>query len=746
MRRLFFKPISHYPVFGYAILAVAAAMGISACLLFFGPDDRPRGDDLAIENEGEGYRGSRILHMCAGGLLSVLLLLVLATPWRSFHQVDARRDLFADETAREMLTVMKERTWLISNGYLDNHLLIQAHMLNKPLTLITLRLHALPQEEERTRQLIASSPVFAGQNRQRLQNALSLGMVRFVMEWFTTDPQAGSRAMVLATPDIWTACGYRAVPEGLAFGGVHPDQKVDLTKIEEENRTLTDRIIPLLLKQDEKTGYVATLGEMLRMKAGLAANELGVMLEDLNQTEAAYQAYARASQIDPMNISAAINGYTLASRQKIHPEALDRLKAKIKTAMTSRSYQAQGLTGIFQNYGTIRQQAFYQQQAVLWSFRGAPAVATDKNRKALALSEQTGVAALVENALFYVQANDFAKAEACYLAALEKDDSNKGALFGLSVLMILQRNTPAAEKWMQKALAAGVGKDDLLYQTIKLAILKEDFAQALTLLTEATKKYPKDLRYWTLQVDLLLNQGDTQLVEHTVLPKMQKALNNPNHFLIHTVRGFLLRKKGPGQFKAARLSLLRALSLNAALPDIWSALFELDLALGNPEFTEMDARNLLNSDPDHAFANYLMGSLLMARGKLQEAEDFLRRSIEKLPTAAACNDLGENLRRQNKLVEAESFARQACVLDPKLLHALDTLACILFDAGKYDEAAQTATQAVASRPDCPAYQFTLLRAQIKQGDKNGVLQRLDALAEVKVDIPEALQKEILDMK
>ncbi|MEI7902417.1 MAG: hypothetical protein WCK89_19380, partial [bacterium] len=67
-------------------------------------------------------------------------------------------------------------------------------------------------------------------------------------------------------------------------------------------------------------------------------------------------------------------------------------------------------------------------------------------------------------------------------------------------------------------------------------------------------------------------------------------------------------------------------------------------------------------------------------------------------------------------------------------------------AGNYDEAAQTAAKAVASKPDSPVYQFTLLRAQIKLGDNNGVPQRLDDLAELKTDIPESLQKEILDMK
>jgi tetratricopeptide (TPR) repeat protein len=599
-----------------------------------------------------------------------------------------------------------------------------------------------PKETARLKKIIADSPDFDGQNRQRLQNALSLGTVRFVREWFMTDPEAGRRAMVFATPDIWTSCGYVAVPEGLAFGGIRPDQKPDLTNLVERSKVFIGRVLPLLLLKHQGSRYVAALSEALRMKIGLAANELGVLLEEQGQPEAAYQAYSQASLIDPKNISAVVNGYVLASAQKMESKEISRLGKKIKELTAGRGYKSHEITGILQNYGTIRQQAFYQQQAKMWSSLGAQSVATDKMQKALALSEQTGVKALIENASVYVQSGDSVKAEACYVAALEKDTVNQPALSGMSLLTLSQNKIAETKKWVQKALDAGVDKDTLLYPTITLAILEKDNVRALKLLEEATRKFPTDLRYWTLQAEVLLGQGDVLIVEKSVLPQMQKALKNPDHFLIHAVRGFLLKKKGPAHFSEGRLSLLRALSINAAMPEIWSALFELDLALGKQDFTEADARNLLNIEPDHALANYLMGALLLSRGKLRESEDFLRRSSEKNPTAAAFNDLGENLRRQQKLTEAETFVRQALAIEPGLLPALDTLACVLCDAGKYDEAAQQAVKTVSAQPKRRAFQLTLLRIQVKQGDYEGVQKRLTALEELEAAIPEDLKKEI----
>jgi len=735
---LLFQPSRHLPVFTYAILAAAAATAFSSCLIFVGPIDKSQHEGLAAKKTQRLLRQRAMVWI----LIPLLLLLAVATPLRSFNQVDTRRGIFADAVAREMLTMMRDRTWLISNGYLNNHLLIQALIDNKPLVIVTLGSQIGPWERAQINEHIVSSPVFEGLNRQRLLNAFSASPVRFVMEWFRLDPEAGSRAMVFATPDIWTECGYQAVPEGLAFGGVRSDQKLDISYIEQMNRSFADRVLPLLETPGDRSRMLAALCEMLRLKAAFAFNELGVMLEDAEEYEAAYQAYQRASRIDPMNISAAMNGYTLVFNQKIHPEALDRLKKKVSAAMSNQNAPVQGLMGILQNYGTVRHPAFYQQQAAMWSSIGSRTITSEKLRKAIALSGQTGASALVQNAKIYIQAGDFKKAKDCYLAALEQDGTNKAALSGLCTLMLTNRNTIEAEKWIQKALDAGMEKDALLYQSITLAILKGDTDQALEHLKTATKKYPADPRYWSLQADILLNQGDTLVVEQVVLPKMQTGLKDSDHFLIHAVRGFLLRKKGPAHYKEARLSLLKAVTINAALPEVWNAVFELDIALGNMEFAETDAQNMLNVDPDHAFANYLMGVSLLKRNKLPESEDYLRRSIEKSPTAVACNDLADNLRLQKKLGEAESFARRSLELDPDLLPAVDTLACVLYDAGKFEESVQTASKAVAVKPQHLAYQLTLLHAQIKTGDKAGVQQRVAALEELEYEMPADLKKEI----
>lgn len=737
-----FQVSGHLPVFGAALVAAAVALVGAAGLVFLEPEDFLHDAELLNKSDSKRQRRLAWMKTITGVFLGIFLLMVLLVPQLSFRVVDTRRGAFADTFAREILAAMNGRTWLVSNGYLDNHLLVQAHMLKQPLVLVTLRRVETQLSKEPLVRQIAENPIFAGHNLQRLQNALSLGTVRFLMEWFTTDEDAGRNVMVFATPDLWTACGYKAVPEGFAFGGVKPGKVPEFSGLIERNERFVARLLPLFDKSNAQVPFLAMLHEMLLMKAGLAANELGVMLDDANEHEAAYQAYARASQIDSDNISAAINIFALADSQKLHPESHGSLKKKVRSVIAGRKYQTSMLTGILQNYGTVRQQAFYRQQSVLWMTQGMDSVAVEKNRKALALSQQTGAAALVENASFYFQSGDSAKAEDCYVSALELDPSNKEALAGMSMLMTMKRDAKVAEKWLLRALAAGVDKDTVLYQTIKLALLKGDIAGALKQLKEATEKFPLDYRYWYLRADLLLQQGDRQSVEFQLLPGMQAALKDPKHFVILAVRGFLLRAKGPKFYREARQTLFRALAANASLPEVWNAIFEIDIALGDITFMEADARQRLLTEPDHALANYLMGAALIRRNALREAEDFFRRSIENTPTVLAFNDLAECLRLQQKLVEAETFARRALVIEPNLLPAMDTLAGVLCDAGKHEEASQWALKTLAKRPDRPAFQLTLLRIRVKQGDSAGVNELLKVLAELKTAIPEALQKEI----
>lgn len=739
----FYQHIDRLPVFASAFAAAGIGFALAACLkLLLAPPEETASPDEAndpVFRERERKRkGSSVF---AAITLAAIGAQIPFVPWRSFFDVDNRVCAFADIISRELVQTMGARTCLVSNGYLDNHLLIQAFLIKHPLKLVT-----IAPGSQNTRELftwVAETPLFNDLNRVRLQNALSISTVRFIMEWFKSDPQVTERAVAFASPDLWIACGYRAIPEGLGFGGVGQSAPPPNPKtLANRNQAFAEKIAPLLQPPKHENQQLANLRRILRMKASFASNELGILLEEANLPEEAFQAYSCARQIDPLNLSANINCYALASAKKIHPESIDRLRRNIRSLSSDNQTHNLSLMGILQTYGSIRQPDFYRQQASAWSAKGDASVAADKIAKAMDLSKEAGVSALIDNAMFYLQAGSLEKAEACCQAALEKDPANAAAMAAMSTLAISANKVEEAEKWLSKAKQNGAQGNMVLYQSIVLAMLRKDNALALRLLAKATQDNPNDQRYWLLYADQLLKENATQEVEFKVLPAMQKALNSPNHYLVHTMRGFLLRKKGNQYLKEARLELLRALNMNTLLPDVWHILFDADLAIGNPAFIESDAKFQLAVEPDNALANYLMGTCCMSRNALKESEDFFRRSIEKHPTAPACNDLSENLRRQQRLTEAEAFARQALSIQSDFAPALDTLACILVDGGKADDALPFAEKANGIAPRTPAFQLTLLSIRVKQNDQAEVAKLMNELSRSKTPIPEKLQKEI----
>ena len=722
------------PVFACAVVAMGTAAAWAASLLILEPDDVPEETKDPRTKPASGK-------IIASLLIPLLLLLTAATPLRGYPKVRANRGEFADAAVQELLDCLKGRDWIFSNGVLDHPLRIRAFMRKQPLTVVSLRRQDAAFERNRLYALIATNSLFEGQNRVRLQNALFVGCGRFATEWLGADTNAEAHVAVLTAPDLWTACGYRAIPEGLAFGGARQNQKPDTARIAEIHRRFMNRVVSLLSNRPLPSETLVRLRETLRIRMGFVANELGVLFEETGDYEAAYRTYSDAATIDPQNLSAALNRYAVAVVQRLHPEALDPLKTRARALLAENRRTANGLLGIFQQYGTIRMPAFYRQQASLWTASGNPVVAADKIRKAITLSGQAGTVSLNERASCFEQLGDVGQAEICYRDAWERDASNRDALMGLCRLAIGKRNIGEAERWMSRAVAAGIDRGEQRRLAIDLALLKHDLPHASALLKEATREHPEDASYWNRLADVLVKQGETLTVEKVLLPEMQKKLEPMDHYLIYAIRGVLLCKKGPEFLREGRLSLLKALALNAAQPNVWHMLLTSDRVIGDPSLIEADTRMLLGQEPDHELANYLMGSVLLRQNRLKPAEDFLRRSIERQPTAAACNDLAEALRLQNKAKEAEAYARKALDLNPQLTAALDTLACVLYDLGENDEALRFASRAVATDPACPAYQLTMLRLFVRQGDARTVRQKIEELDHAKIIIPKQLRGE-----
>ena len=117
---------------------------------------------------------------------------------------------------------------------------------------------------------------------------------------------------------------------------------------------------------------------------------------------------------------------------------------------------------------------------------------------------------------------------------------------------------------------------------------------------------------------------------------------------------------------------------------------------GDLKAAEGAYRSALDQAPDHAYAHYLLGSLLGESGRLDEALTHLEQAARLDPSAgAARSDLGNVYRAQGRFEEAEAAYRDAIAIDAETINAHRNLGDLLHFQGRIDEAIECFTGAVS---------------------------------------------------
>jgi uncharacterized protein HemY len=174
-------------------------------------------------------------------------------------------------------------------------------------------------------------------------------------------------------------------------------------------------------------------------------------------------------------------------------------------------------------------------------------------------------------------------------------------------------------------------------------------------------------------------------------------------------------------------------------------ILQIDIMLNDEERAELHARQILRTHRDHALANYVMGSLRLGKMQYGEAEDYLRRSVEASATPAALNDLAEVLRRNRKLDEAETYARQAIQKNEKLYVAWETLGSILMEKGQLTEAEQALEKSLSLYDDDYRVKLSMARLQLRKGDLMRAREYLALVRRNQATLPAYDQRELTRM-
>lgn len=698
-------------------LLTAMVIGYLAAFWFLRLADPALRDKKAGRNR-HGKRGSAsdetlLIWGLAGVMGGVLVLFTVIGAFENGTRASGRRAAFIDVFVKEILDQLQSRTWLVTDGLLDPQLKIAALRRGQALNLINLSSERHPIQIRRLCEEIASDPVFAGRSAH-YRNAANLGCVSFLQEWLASDTGAVSRLAFYVSPDLLVEAGFTPQADRLFFVAARDTEQLKIRPLLDEHDAFWSRM-DRLLQGATKGDPIDALRGALRRHVSMAANNLGVQLEDSGRPQEAYAAYRRALAFDSENFSAMLNRVVLTRRDIAQEENPVAESAAAAAFAKLKNRPDAGRLARF--YGYVRVPGEFSKQSAEWMRFGQPKMATAALRRAMDLAPQEQKLPFL-NDLAGINLSDgnLPESEALFKRVLDQAPSDIPALMGMVRVALNRSDVAAAHTYLDEAKKAGL--PDTTYRledaTIDLAAGEE--ADARRKLQDLTDEDPKLLYAWALQANLLIKQGKAAEAERDILPRMRSATGNAPHYLIALTQGFAIQEKGPSAYGKARECLMLAYKLNPGNRSVLTALLNLDFALKDAAATESHAAALLRMDRDDALANYLMGTLLFSRDDLAGAEAHLRRSLAAKPFSPVCNDLAETLRRLGKLDEAEKTARQALSIDPKNACAHDTLACVLIDKGRLPEARQSAADARALDPKAVPFKLTEVRILARTGD------------------------------
>lgn len=194
-------------------------------------------------------------------------------------------------------------------------------------------------------------------------------------------------------------------------------------------------------------------------------------------------------------------------------------------------------------------------------------------------------------------------------------------------------------------------------------------------------------------------------------------------------------ESGQQQYGVAASAYRRALSRNAALPEVPARLYRVLQVSGKEQEAQAFARDWFKDHPrDIALMNYL-GDAAMSQGKLADARQHYEQSMKVLAEQPlVANNLAWIATQQGDLKRAETLVAEALRLAPGEAAVHDTQAAVHAAAGRHDQA-QTAQRRAMQLDANPAYRVGLARRLIAAGRKDAARDELLAVQQLRDRYP-----------
>lgn len=673
--------------------------------------------------------------MVSGVVLAFVV--AFASVWNLFT-FDGSRGAFADEVARKAISELGGRKWIVTDGTLDDHILLVSKADGVEVNLIALQRDLDNKYLDYLSKVVGEKKI-GGSKNEELVLSLSLGVLPFVQDWFSSDPTVGSEVVTWGAPDLWYASSVKPVPEFLFFGA-DPKRTPDWSEWKRFDKLLEAPAGWGSFRFESKDP-VERLRMILRRHMGLVANNRGVWLQDAKRDDEAFDMYELVlNEIDRDNVCSLFNEIEMAGAK--HKRALAKkreLERRVGSIIEdkTRRYVIWRL-GSF--YGYIRNPDMFVRMGFAWARSGRPGDALAQIRRAIDfVPDEKKVSLLNMMAALYASDNDQGKSRRIYEAVLKRNDKDHDALIGMMRLSLVDGDVKAATGFLERAVkAAATNGRSLFFEKAMLFMMRSDIDGAKSLLRKVLDADGRNLQAWGLLAAATMQQIDATAdgmvkakllkeIEESILPAMEKNATNPYDYYVQSTKAFLLMRQGKAKRREARDAFEAAARARPDSMTTQDLVLGLDISLDDRANAERHARDVLRRNRNAPLANYVMGALALNRGRYREAESFLRKAVNTpRPHAMAMNDLAEVLRRTERLPEAEQQIRKGIEMSPNFYILHETLASILMDQNRnLDEAEASIRKAIElfkgekkSDADMRTY-MSLARVQVLRGDMKG---------------------------
>jgi predicted Zn-dependent protease len=348
---------------------------------------------------------------------------------------------------------------------------------------------------------------------------------------------------------------------------------------------------------------------------------------------------------------------------------------------------------------------------MVWALSGEPGMAVAGFKKAIELEPGARDQLTYGLAAAYLAQDQSREGESLYRGLLEKNPDDVRALVGLARLLALGGKYEDAGAMLDRAGKAGVSKSRIAMEYAALHLAAGDLPRARIALQELTDLKPDMSTAWAMLAAVLLQQKDTKALEECER-KLERI--KEKDFIVLFVLGQIAIQKA--DYGNARVLFDKAQALRPSNQLVLEQLLRLDLRENREDLAGLHVRSLLLLDPEHPFANQILGSLQSKRQEYALAENSLRKSVEHQRTPEALNDLAWVLQERGSLDEAETLVREA-IKGNDLTHSMwDTLGVILMKRGVLAEAESALKKSVSLYSDDLGVQVHLAELYEKKGD------------------------------